>query len=239
VLSVTPLWTPDPARAAGSQVVALMAEVNRRYGLALKTYRDLHAWSIAHADLFWDLVWDFCGIIGDKGGRLLADGDKMPGARFFPDARLNFAENLLRRADAGEAMVFRGEDKVSYRLTWGELDAMVSRMQQALKAAGIGVGDESCDQRYGDERDPHAHQDQDDREDLARRIHRPDLAEPDGRQRDDGHVERVEERPSLEGHVAGHAEGHHRDQRREDPAEPAAQVGGRRRAHGREASIAR
>ena len=65
----------------------------------------------------------------------------MPGARFLPDATLNFAENLLRRADDGEAIVFRGEDKVTSRLTWAELNALVSRLQQALRAAGVGVGD--------------------------------------------------------------------------------------------------
>ena len=54
-------------------------------------------------DLFWDLVWDFCGVIGDKGARLLADGDQMPGAKFFPDAQLNFAENLLRQPGDGDA----------------------------------------------------------------------------------------------------------------------------------------
>ena len=94
-----------------------------------------------HPDLFWSLVWDFCGVIGDKGERLVADHGKMPGARFFPDATLNFAENLLRRSDGGEAIVFRGEDKVVTRLTWAELNALVSRLQQALRAAGVGIGD--------------------------------------------------------------------------------------------------
>lgn len=136
-----PLWIPDAARVAGSQVVAFMAEVNRRHGLALGSYGELHAWSIAHPDLFWDRVWDFTGVIGHKGARLLADAGKMPGAQFFPDARLNFAENLLRRSDDADALVFRGEDKVSYRLTFRQLHAMVSRMQQALQAEGIGVGD--------------------------------------------------------------------------------------------------
>jgi acetoacetyl-CoA synthetase len=140
-MSETPLWTPPPERVAATQAVAFMAEVNRRYGLALTNYRELHAWTVAHPDLFWDLLWDVCGVIGDKGARRLVDGDKMPGATFFPDGRLNFAENMLRRADGGEAMVFRGEDKVSYRLTWGELSALVSRLQQALKGSGVGVGD--------------------------------------------------------------------------------------------------
>jgi acetoacetyl-CoA synthetase len=136
-----PLWIPDAARVAGTQVVAFMAEVNRRHGLSLGSYGELHAWSIAHPDLFWDQVWDFTGVIGDKGARLLADAGKMPGAQFFPDARLNFAENLLRRSDDADALVFRGEDKVSYRLTFRQLHALVSRMQQALQAEGIGVGD--------------------------------------------------------------------------------------------------
>jgi len=65
----------------------------------------------------------------------------MPGAKFFPDARLNFAENLLRAAGSGDALIFRGEDKIACSLTWAELIALVSRLQQALRAAGIGKGD--------------------------------------------------------------------------------------------------
>jgi len=136
-----PLWTPDPARKAASQLVAFMGEANRRHGAGCTSYADLHAWSIARPDLFWDLVWDFAGIVGEKGGTLLRDPDRMPGARFFPDAKLNFAENLLRRNDDGEALVFQGEDKVTLRLSWAELNALVSRLQQALAAAGVGVGD--------------------------------------------------------------------------------------------------
>jgi acetoacetyl-CoA synthetase len=136
-----PLWIPDAARVAGSQVMAFLAEVNRRHGLSLGGYAELHAWSIAHPDLFWDQVWDFTGVLGHKGDRLLADAGKMPGAQFFPDARLNFAENLLRRQDDADALVFRGEDKVSYKLTFKELHALVSRLQQALVAEGVGKGD--------------------------------------------------------------------------------------------------
>ena len=136
-----PLWTPAPERVAASRVRAFMAEVNRRHGLEITSYPDLHAWTVAHIDLFWDLVWDSCGVVGEKGTRIVVDADKMPGASFFPDARLNFAENLLRRADAGEAIVFRGEDKAAARLSWKELSELVSRMQQALRQAGIGQGD--------------------------------------------------------------------------------------------------
>ncbi|HZQ12653.1 MAG TPA: acetoacetate--CoA ligase [Pseudolabrys sp.] len=136
-----PLWRPSPERAAKAQVMAVIAEANKRHGLGLKTYRDLHAWSVADSAAFWDLIWDYCGVIGDKGARRLIDGGKMPGAQFFPDAKLNFAENLLRGEGQGDALVFRGEDKVSYRLTWDELRALVSRLQQALRGAGVGRGD--------------------------------------------------------------------------------------------------
>ncbi|MPZ39441.1 MAG: acetoacetate--CoA ligase [Rhizobiales bacterium] len=136
-----PLWIPSADTAAASQVRAFMTEVDRRHGTRLSDYRDLHAWSVAHPDLFWSLVWDFCDVIGDKGERLVSDHGKMPGARFLPDAMLNFAENLLRRTDDQEAIVFRGEDKANSRMTFADLHAQVSRLQQALRAAGVGVGD--------------------------------------------------------------------------------------------------
>jgi acetoacetyl-CoA synthetase len=140
-MSEAPLWTPDPTRAAATQLVEFMHAANARHDLALQTYRDLHAWSVTERDRFWDLVWDYCGVVGDKGERRVADAERMPGARFFPDARLNFAENLLRPGYRGEAIVFRGEDKAATRMDRAELEALVSRLQQALRGAGIGRGD--------------------------------------------------------------------------------------------------
>jgi acetoacetyl-CoA synthetase len=137
----TPLWRPDPARIAGLPLTAFTAEAERRTGRKFPDYAALHTWSVEDRAAFWELVWDFAGVIGDKGpGPSLID-DHMPGARFFPEARLNFAENLLRRNDDGEAIVFRGEDGATRRLTWAELQALVSRMQQMLANAGVGVGD--------------------------------------------------------------------------------------------------
>ncbi len=137
----TPLWKPDREAVASSAMMRFIAEANRRYGLQLTDYRRLHAWSIENIPAFWELTWDFCEVIGEKGAPLWADGTRMPGAKFFPNARLNFAENLLRRTGAEPAMIFRGEDKVSYRLSFDELHALVSRLQQALAAAGVGKGD--------------------------------------------------------------------------------------------------
>ncbi|WP_332119034.1 acetoacetate--CoA ligase [Azorhizobium caulinodans] len=136
-----PLWQPGAERIAKSHVTWLIGEVNSRFGTSLSNYADLHAWSVKNLSAFWDLVWDTCGVIGEKGAQRLIDADKMPGAQFFPDAKLNFAENLLRRTGSGEALVFRGEDKLEKRLTHDDLHALVSRLQQALKAEGVGVGD--------------------------------------------------------------------------------------------------
>jgi acetoacetyl-CoA synthetase len=136
-----PLWTPGRERAAGSQVFAFIERVNARHGTALRSYRDLHAWSVENRAEFWDEIWDFCEVIGEKGKRRLIDGDRMPGAQFFPDATLNFAENFLRRSGPDIAMVFRGEDKVAYSVTWDQLRNLVSRAQQALRDAGVKPGD--------------------------------------------------------------------------------------------------
>jgi acetoacetyl-CoA synthetase len=137
----TPLWVPSPERVAATRMKAFMAQANRQHGLALATYRDLHAWSITQRDAFWDLIWDFGGVIGDKGNRLVVEPDRMPGAKFFPDASLNFAENLLRRTTDEPALIFRGENKAQSSFTWAELAALASRLQQALQASGVGVGD--------------------------------------------------------------------------------------------------
>jgi acetoacetyl-CoA synthetase len=136
-----PLWTPPTSRTAASAMADFADRASARSGRSLKTYRALHAWSVDDIGGFWDLVWDFCRVVGDKGGVKLVDGDKMPGARFFPEAWLNFAENLLRKAGSAEALVFRGEDKAEARLTFDELRAMVSRIQQAFVAMGVGEGD--------------------------------------------------------------------------------------------------
>ncbi|MEJ1161818.1 acetoacetate--CoA ligase [Prosthecomicrobium sp. N25] len=136
-----PLWTPDAGRLAGSAYARFKAEAVARAGRPLADYDALHAWSIENRGGFWDLVWDACGVIGDKGSVRLEDGDRMPGARFFPEARLNFAENLLRRADDTTAILYRAEDRRAGRLTWKELGDLVSRLQQALAAEGVGVGD--------------------------------------------------------------------------------------------------
>ena len=139
-----PLWTPSPARIAAAPMTEFMAEAAKASGRALDSYEALHAWSIEDREGFWNLLWDWAGVVGDKGGVILADGDRMPGAKFFPESKLNFAENLLAGGKGRgneDALVFRGEDKVSSRLTWNELSALVSRLQQFLVDQGVKAGD--------------------------------------------------------------------------------------------------
>jgi acetoacetyl-CoA synthetase len=137
-----PLWRPSAERIAAANLTRFMAAVRARWGVDARTYEDLHRWSVTKPEQFWQSVWDFCGVIAETAGKtVLADGDRMPGARFFPDARLNFAENLLRRRDDGDALVFHGEEKVRRRLSWRELYDSVSRLAQHLKSLGIAPGD--------------------------------------------------------------------------------------------------
>ena len=115
-----------------------------RSGRSLPDYAALWRWSNEEREAFWREVWDYAGVVGTRGERTLVDPTRMPGARWFPDARLNFAENLLtRRAadDAGDALVFRGEDKLARRVSHAELVATTSRVAAALKAAGVAAGD--------------------------------------------------------------------------------------------------
>ena len=107
-----PLWTPSPERVAESAVSAFINQVETTVGRPIPDYPALHAWSLAESEAFWRMVWQFGRVIGDRGIAALVDGHLMPGARWFPDARLNFAENLLRDSANPDAIVFRGEDKV-------------------------------------------------------------------------------------------------------------------------------
>ncbi|UPA24986.1 acetoacetate--CoA ligase [Shinella oryzae] len=139
--SERPLWEPSQDILTKSPMALFMKAAGTAAARDFETYDDLHAWSVADRGAFWTAIWDRCDVIGDKGQMALENGDDMLAARFFPQGRLNFAENLLRKTGAGDAIIFRGEDKVSYRWSWDDLRARVSRLQQAFAAMGIGEGD--------------------------------------------------------------------------------------------------
>lgn len=136
-----PLWQPTPEFCLGTPMHAFIEACSSRHRLSFADYDAFHAWSIAERADFWTAVWDFCGVRGVRGKRALVDDGCMIEARFFPDATLNFAENLLSDTGDGEALIFRGEDKVEDRWSWNRLTALVSRLQQAYRSIGIGQGD--------------------------------------------------------------------------------------------------
>ena len=139
------LWTPSPDQIGSTRLDAFRRQAEKIAGRALPDYQALQDWSVDDIGAFWNLVWDFCGVIGDKGDVAVENANLLspvePRARFFPRAKLNFAENLLRRRDDAQGLVFKGEDKVERRLSYSELYDHVSQLQQYLKAAGVQKGD--------------------------------------------------------------------------------------------------
>ncbi len=141
-----PLWKPSRSRISGTRLAAFMKEAGDRWGREFDGYEALHRWSVDQPGQFWTSLWDDAGLVArTRGGRVLEGGERMPGARWFPDARLNFAENLLQgqidRQDEGPALVFWGEDKVRARIGRAELELAVAQMAAALREQGVGQGD--------------------------------------------------------------------------------------------------
>ena len=136
------VWEPDEARRSQANLTRFMAFVRGTYASEVSNYSDLYAFSINRPTSFWNAVWDFCGVIAE-GSRepAVLDGDQMPGARWFPNVRLNFAENLLRFRDGRVALIAANELGARRSFTYRELRAEVSRLAQALAAAGVGPGD--------------------------------------------------------------------------------------------------
>jgi len=137
-----PLWQPNDVQAATSNMARFMREASHRWGIDIRDYDALHRWSVDYREEFWTTVWDICGVRAATRGQVtLRNGDAMPGAEWFPEARLNFAENLLRAEGSEAAIIFWGEDRVKRTLSHNDLRNQVARLQQALRAARVGVGD--------------------------------------------------------------------------------------------------
>ena len=137
-----PIWTPSPERIADANLTRFITCVNARRSLELTGYRDLYAWSVAQPGDFWTELARFADVRADWGkGPAIEQPQRMPAARFFASARLNFAENLLRLRDRQPAIVFRNERGMRRELSYAELHEEVARVAAGLKAAGVGVGD--------------------------------------------------------------------------------------------------
>ena len=135
------LWRPSAARAQATLLRRFLDGAEARLGLELPDYDAAWAWSVDRPGDFWRAVWDFCGVVGDSDGDAFAAADDLRAARFFAGARLNYAENLLRQTGPATALTFVGENGRRQEMTWDDLHALVSRLQQALKAQGVGPGD--------------------------------------------------------------------------------------------------
>lgn len=136
-----PLWIPSTARCEASALWRFAAHTSALHGAEPDDYQALHAWSLREPDAFYSALWDTLDVIGTKGSQFLLPGTHLYETRYFPEARLNYAENLLREPDERLAMVVVQEDGTRRSLTRAQLYAQVSRCVQALLAEGIGQGD--------------------------------------------------------------------------------------------------
>lgn len=136
-MSASPLWTPSANRVFESQ----MADFARGNGQSDTDYQSLLKWSIEEKDTFWSSIWDYCRVVGEKGSLIIKDADKMPGAQYFPESRVNYAENCLQRRDDFPALIFRDELARETTLSYKELYDAVSCFAQALKDIGVVKGD--------------------------------------------------------------------------------------------------
>ena len=137
-----PIWRPSSERIASAHLTAFMRAVERGSDTPIADYWMLERWALEHPEEFWNSFWSYAEVIAEtQGDTVLLNGERMPGAKWFPGARLNFAENLLRRTDGALAIVFWNEAKLERSLTFAELNAEVSQLVQALRAIGVESGD--------------------------------------------------------------------------------------------------
>ena len=139
------LWTPSPERREHSQIAEFVNHINGAHDLNLPLdYPKIWEWSVLESKTFWHEVWDFFSVIGDKGSGEVVNANAMPGARFFADAKLNFAENLLRNADERPALISWDENGKRKTISRAELKAQTESLAGWLRAQGVKPGDGIC-----------------------------------------------------------------------------------------------
>jgi acetoacetyl-CoA synthetase len=136
-----PLWRPDQARVAAARITAFRRRLSARLERDVPDYRALHAQSIGDPEAFWSELWQFAGVIGEMGEPVLEHLGEMPGARFFPNARINFAENVVRRSDEAPAILAETERGATRTISWAELRRDIGRVAEALRQTGVEAGD--------------------------------------------------------------------------------------------------
>jgi len=136
------LWEPSEEWIKNAEITRFIDYANKNYGQSIKGGKDLYKWSVEQIPDFWDAVWKFCEIISSAPyDKVVEDLSVFPGTKWFPGAKLNFAENLLKYKDDQIAFVFQGETKVTKQMTYAELNKVVARLAKSLKEAGVKVGD--------------------------------------------------------------------------------------------------
>ena len=136
------LWKPSEERIKQANVTRFIEYVNKKQGKKMGSYFDLCQWSMDQIPDFWARMWEFADIKASRGyDRVVDHFNKFPGANWFPGARLNFAENLLRYRDDRLAFVFRGETQKSAKMTYAEVYTVVSRLAKSLREVGVQPGD--------------------------------------------------------------------------------------------------
>ena len=137
-----PLWVPSQERREASNISGFINELNRTHGLNISNYQQLYDWSVSEISDFWAVMWEFAGIQASQQYDLvIEDLHRFPGAKWFPRARLNFAENLLRYRDDRPALIFRGETEKASSMTYAELYDAVARLARSLRGLGVDTGD--------------------------------------------------------------------------------------------------
>jgi len=135
------MWRPPPERVARANLTRFLDRARAASGAPLGGWDALYGWSIDDPHAFWGALWDFCGVVGDRGSVVVERQRAMPGARWFPGARLNFAENLLRVRDDRPAVVFRNEAGAREEISFRDLRGRVAALARALVGAGVVPGD--------------------------------------------------------------------------------------------------
>ena len=135
------IWTPGDEAIGKTQMTAFAAASAAQFGLADISYDALHAWSVEKPEQFYAALWDELGIIGERGERVLEPSDDIRRVKFFPDAKINYAENLLFNPGNQAALIAHRDDGTRRELSRRELHDLVSRIVQALRAEGVGEGD--------------------------------------------------------------------------------------------------
>lgn len=135
------MWMPSAASLPKLRIQEFTRFAAQRHAKTFNNYGELHTWSVEESPAFWGTLWDFCDVIGSQGSKVVTDREKLPGANWFPEGELNFAENLLRHRDDRPAIIFRREDGIRQAWNFSQLYDQVARLQFAFRQAGLQTGD--------------------------------------------------------------------------------------------------